>query len=198
MHDPPAAQTTMHVRRAVAGDDHSLAWVVERLSPLLLSQARYRLGSLSNHYPPDDVVHDAWLATLPQLAALQARNERLTPVLLRYLSSTMLHAINNFARRHAREAATAVDHTELASPASGVVSQVLRLERQQAVSTALDRLDASDREVIVLRGIEQLPANTIAGLLGISAAAVSMRYSRALRRLRTHVPGSVFDELDDG
>lgn len=191
----------MHVRRAVDGDGPSLAWVVNRLSPLLLSQARYRLGSLARHYPPDDVVHDAWLVALPHLGSLQARNQRLTPVLLRYLSTAMLHAINNFARRHARGggavAPSAPDLGALPSDASGVVSRVLRQERAQAVTDAIDQLDERDREVIILRGIEQLPLQTVAGLLGVTAEATSMRYSRALRRLRGQLPGSVFDELDD-
>jgi len=202
MPDPTGPETTIHVRRAIDGDGSSLAWLIERLSPLLLSQARYRLGSLAQRYPPDDVVHDAWLVTLPNLAALQARNERLTPVLLRYLSTAMLHAINNHARRHARAHAVsdtgpAADLNGVPSDASGVVSHVLRRERSDAVAAALERLSESDRAVVVLRGIEQLPVKTVASLLGVSGDAVSMRYHRALQRLRQELPGSVFDELGD-
>ena len=36
--------TTLHVRQAVAGDLDSQSWIIERFTPLLLAQARYRSG----------------------------------------------------------------------------------------------------------------------------------------------------------
>ena len=37
-------ETTQQVRRAADGDHRSLGWIVARLSPVLISHARYRLG----------------------------------------------------------------------------------------------------------------------------------------------------------
>ena len=36
--------TTFHVRRAREGDAPSLEWIVNRFAPVLLANARYRLG----------------------------------------------------------------------------------------------------------------------------------------------------------
>ena len=95
----PEALTSLHVRRAADGDGGSLSWVVSRLSPLLLAQATYRLGSrLRALYEPEDLVNETWAVTLPKLAELPARDGRLTPVLLRFLSTTLLHRIQSLVR----------------------------------------------------------------------------------------------------
>jgi DNA-directed RNA polymerase specialized sigma24 family protein len=43
--------------------------------------------------------------------------------------------------------------------------------------------------------IEQNPTETVAHLLGISRNAASMRWQRALQRLRARLKGSIFDDL---
>jgi RNA polymerase sigma-70 factor, ECF subfamily len=52
-----------------------------------------------------------------------------------------------------------------------------------ALEDALARLSAGEREVIALRVVLDLDADTTARVLGISPTAVSTRLSRALRRL---------------
>ena len=47
----PAGATSVHLRRAIDGDETSLDWIVERLTPLLLAQARYRTTQLLGHEP---------------------------------------------------------------------------------------------------------------------------------------------------
>jgi RNA polymerase sigma-70 factor, ECF subfamily len=63
-------------------------------------------------------------------------------------------------------------------------ARVLRSERRARVRTALDQLAERDREVLVLRHLEQLDSTEIASVLEISEAAVHTRHLRALRRLR--------------
>ena len=71
----------------------------------------------------------------------------------------------------------------------------MREETRSCVGAAIEALDPRDREVIVLRGIEQNSNETVALLLGISPNAASMRYQRALQRLRDRIPASLLDEL---
>lgn len=194
--------TSLHARGAVAGDGASTTWLVERLSPLLLAQARYRLGhSLRAHCDPADLVQDVWVRALPHLAALQPQGGRLTPVLLRYLGVTLLHRVRDLMEKHVlgKPAAVPADATsrgaELADDHTGVVRFVLRQERVQAVHEVLAALEPRDREVLVLRGIEQRGNAEVAALLGIGADAASMRYTRALERLRAVLPADLIDEL---
>jgi RNA polymerase sigma-70 factor (ECF subfamily) len=61
---------------------------------------------------------------------------------------------------------------------------VLRVELRRRVQAALALLPARDREILVLRHLEQLTTPEIAGVLRISTAAVKSRHLRALQRLR--------------
>lgn len=199
---PPVSDlTSLHARGAVAGDAASTAWLVQRLSPLLLAQAGYRLGrSLRAHCDPADLVQDVWVRALPHLAGLQPQGGRLTPVLLRYLGVTLLHRVRDLMEKHVlgKPGAVPADGSrgpDLADDHTGVVRGVLRQERVHAVQDLLATMDARDREVLVLRGIEQRPNAEVAALLGIGADAASMRYTRALARLREVVPADLVDEL---
>jgi RNA polymerase sigma-70 factor (ECF subfamily) len=49
---------------------------------------------------------------------------------------------------------------------------------------ALDQLEESDREIIIMRHFEHLGNGEVAEALGLSAPAAGMRYLRAIRRLR--------------
>lgn len=206
----PEALTTYHVRRAVDGDGDSLAWLVSRLSPLLLAQASYRLGPvLRELYDPEDLVQDAWMVALPWLTTMPARDGRHTPVLLKFLGTTMVNRIQNLTRKHivGKPARRSGRYTgslperdpldQLSAQQSGAITQAIRRERRNTVTTCLDTLAAKDREVIVLRGIEQLSVRTVGVMLEISPEAVAMRYHRALKALRAQLPGSVFDEMHE-
>ena len=77
----------------------------------------------------------------------------------------------------ARRAAFA-DH-EL-TPASAAMQH----EMQQRLQQAIAALPEDDREVILMRHVEQLSNQEVATALKLSEAAASMRHLRALRRLR--------------
>ncbi len=63
-------------------------------------------------------------------------------------------------------------------------SAAIRRELQRRLDAAIAALDADDREVILLRHGEQLSNQEVAAALGLTEAAASMRYLRAVRRLR--------------
>ena len=62
--------------------------------------------------------------------------------------------------------------------------RLVRDEERQRVRAALDQLEPHDREVLVMRHLEQMETDEIAAVLGISAGAVRNRQYRALLRLR--------------
>ncbi|MCR9248269.1 MAG: sigma-70 family RNA polymerase sigma factor [bacterium] len=203
-------ETTLHVRRAIAGDLVALEWVVTRLTPLLRSYADYRLGAvLRKRCSPEDLVQDAWVAALPKLATLSERDGRYTPTLLRYLSNTILFRVQKLVRKFAKESVAVAggelggDDDEFAGgvldtlPAdrSGVITGAIRSERRSQVHAALASLESVDRDVVFLRGIEQSSLRATAAVVGLTPEAVAQRYRRALQKLRARLPGSVFDEL---
>lgn len=193
--------TSIRIRGAVAGVRADLDWTVERLTPMLLAQARYRLrGRLQRIAEPEDVVAHAWQVVLPRLPDLVARDGRWSPVLLKFLATTILLRVNELLRNEARRAvaggsALAELAERLADPAVGAWTQIVQRERNGIVQRTLDGLEPGDREVVVLRLVEQRPAAEVGNLLGITAGAVHVRLHRALGRLREALPAAVFDDL---
>ena len=61
--------------------------------------------------------------------------------------------------------------------------RLVRSELCARVRQALAQLDETDREVLVLRYLEQLATSEVSAVLGISQGAVKMRHRRALERL---------------
>jgi len=197
----PDDLTTLHVQRARTGDGASLEWIVTRFTPLLLAQARYRLGpTLAAHADPEDVVQDVWATALPRLAGLGLRDGRATPVLLRFLCTTLLHRVNNLLRRAATAAASATPTgagtSAVPADTPGPRTRAIAHEGARLVLAAIDELGERDRELVVLRGIEQNDVADVASALGLSPNATAQAYRRALARLRERLPDSVFAELD--
>ena len=195
--------TSRHLRRARDGDRQGLEEVVRRLSPLLLAQARYRLKAITRRVmDPEDLVAEAWLKTLPRLRELSPRNGRLTPVVLKYLSTTLRHrakdVLNAQLRRAPAPDAVVPENVDwLPADTRNVVTRVLEEERDSALHRAIAEMRGEDREILVLRGLEQASVRDVAAITGLSEEAVKKRYSRALQRLRERLPGSVLDELED-
>jgi RNA polymerase sigma-70 factor (ECF subfamily) len=67
---------------------------------------------------------------------------------------------------------------------SGPSTQAQREELRARVRRALAALPDVDREILVLRLLEELPAKEIAAVLRMNVGAVRTRQARALVRLR--------------
>jgi RNA polymerase sigma-70 factor (ECF subfamily) len=72
----------------------------------------------------------------------------------------------------------------LLAPDSSPSRNLLRQESRQRVQDALARLSERDREVLVLRYLEQLSTKETGAVLGLTEAGVKSRHLRALERLR--------------
>jgi RNA polymerase sigma-70 factor (ECF subfamily) len=78
-----------------------------------------------------------------------------------------------------------VDHLidSMASPSQ----QAARSESRREVLAALQELSETDREVLVLRVVEQLSSQETAAVLNITDNAVRVRQFRALKRLKARL-----------
>ena len=62
--------------------------------------------------------------------------------------------------------------------------QVAEEETARRLRQALAKLEEPDQEVLLMRHFEQLSNQEVATVLSLTEAAASMRYLRAIRRLR--------------
>ncbi len=84
----------------------------------------------------------------------------------------------------------------LASSAQSAGARLVEDELRGRVQAAIEELPPRDREVLVLRYLEQLSTVEIASVLGIGEAAVKTRHRRALERLRKQLDVEAGGEIE--
>ena len=155
---------------------------------------------LSRRVSPEDVVQEAMLAVSRDESPFMSNPE--LPLYFK-LRTALLQTIAQIERRNLaaekraayREApppppvdgdasAPALDMDAFPDTATSPLSRITRQDRHAILRQGLMRLDDSDRAILELRHEEGLGNGECASLLGISEKAASLRYVRALKRLK--------------
>ncbi len=146
-----------------------------------------------------DVLQETYLDAARQLEHYVAQPPMSLFLWLRFLTGQRLMAIHRqhlgAQKRDAKQevalhrpAGPEVDSQSLSCSLIGRMTSpsmaAIRLELQFSFHQAVDGLDPLDREILALRHYEELSNQEAADELGITAAAASKRYIRALERLR--------------
>jgi RNA polymerase sigma factor (sigma-70 family) len=195
--------TSFHAQRAAQGERDSLAWLVAHFQPLVAAQVRMRLGARAQAQDVEDVCAEVWLVMLRRMSTLAPRDGRWAPVVARFLGTTALQTCNNHLRSRVRRGGTASaadtsavrPEDALAAETRGVLTRAVEADLGVAVRNALERLSQDQREVLVLRLLEQRSNQEIAGILGVPANTVAVRYKRAIEELKARLPAGAFDEI---
>jgi RNA polymerase sigma-70 factor (ECF subfamily) len=192
------ADTEELIESASRGDAAARQQLLGRYRDRLRRMVAVRLDRrLAARLDPSDVVQEALLDAAQQLADyLRQRPLPFYPWLRRFAWEHLvkLHQLHLAARKRsaAREepqplALPDESAQELAqrlvAPGTSPSNHLLREELRGRVRAALARLPEGDREILVLRYLEQLSISEIAAVLGASEGAVKMRRTRALDRL---------------
>jgi RNA polymerase sigma-70 factor (ECF subfamily) len=183
-----------------AGDADALAEAFQEYRPRLLRTVRFRLDvRLVGRIDPDDVLQEAYVDATQRHGHVEGSTESSLFVWLRLI---VLQTLTDVHRQHLgaqkRDAGREVAMHRAAPPDATSVSLArcllgsvtspsqafARAEVADRLRTALDQMDAIDREVLALRHFEELANHEVAEVLGIEQKAASIRYVRALRRLK--------------
>jgi RNA polymerase sigma-70 factor (ECF subfamily) len=197
--NPKPSDTNELLRQATQGDDDARQRLLDRHRVRLRQMVAMRVDRrLSARVDPSDVVQEA-LADASQHLDDYLRHRPLAfyPWLRQFAWERLiaLHRQHVLARKRSvtreergdvllsdQSAGTLAER--LLAPGTSPSHRVLREELLDRVRDALARLTPRDREVLVMRHLEQLSTGTVAALLGISEGAVMTRQTRALMRLR--------------
>jgi RNA polymerase sigma-70 factor, ECF subfamily len=87
---------------------------------------------------------------------------------------------------------------QLRDPAMTPAAAATQRELAKNVEAAIESLNEQDREIILMRHYEHLSNLEIAEVLGLNAPAASMRYLRAVRRLRQLLEESGDNHASEG
>ncbi len=187
-------------RRLQTGDTEALAELFARERERLWRLIHFRLAEpLRGRLEPDDVLQEAFLAASKRLGQY-AESPATSPFIwLRMIVSQTLvdlHRQHLGAQRRDAAREVSLDGAPFAQATSASVAIQLvglftspsgaaqRADVLGLVQTAIEQMDPIDREVLALRHFEELSNSEVAETLGIEQKAASIRYVRALRRLK--------------
>jgi len=125
----------------------------------------------------DDLVQDTLVRALSKLHLWQPGTD-----LRAWLFTIMHHQYVNTVRREARER-TNVDIEHVSSTLTATTDPTARRQLIE-LDRALARLPSEQREVVLLVGLEGLPYESVAQVLGVPIGTVRSRLSRGRERLR--------------
>jgi RNA polymerase sigma-70 factor, ECF subfamily len=164
---------------------------------------------LRGRIDPSDVIQEAFLEATERRPEYARQSDPMPPFLwLRFLTLQRLQIVHRQQLgTKSRDAGRDVSiNTATYPPASSaaLAAQLLgrdtrasevaiRAERKRRLLEVLERMEAIDREVLVLRHFEQLTNGECARVLGLGESAATKRYLRALGRLK-----DILSTLPDG
>jgi RNA polymerase sigma-70 factor (ECF subfamily) len=188
------------LRQAGNGDRESIAALVARHQDRLENMVRLRMDRrMQGRIDPADVLQETYLEAARRVS--QFARERGTSVYL-WLRALAGQKLVDLTRKHLgakmRNAGLEISLYRGALPQASSVSlaehllgrftspslAVIRAETRLRVQEALNAMDPLDREVLALRHFELLSNGEVAQVLGLSKAAASNRYVRALKRMK--------------
>jgi RNA polymerase sigma-70 factor, ECF subfamily len=189
--------------RMLVGDLAALSEVFEYNHARFWHLVYFRMDvRLRSRIDPDDVLQDAFVAAESRLNHF-VESENVSSAV--WLRSIVLQTLVDLHRRHletqARDASLDVSlhrsqggqHTSvcLAEFLSGGMTSpsnaVIRAENEQRMQAALTGMSDSDQEIIALRHLELLSNAEASEVLGIQPKNASIRYVRAMKRLKEAV-----------
>lgn len=187
------------VEQLKGGDKEALAAVFSQHRDRLWRTVNFRMDPrLAARIDADDVLQEAYLAAAQRLEHYVA--DRSSPfiwlrmIVMQTLTDVHRHHLGTQMRDAGREVAAAgcrYPQTTTASLAAQLVGHLTspsqaaaRAETLHKVEQAVAAMDPLDQEVLALRHFEELGNGEVAEVLGIQHKAASIRYVRALRRLR--------------
>jgi RNA polymerase sigma-70 factor (ECF subfamily) len=196
---PHDLDTDQLLQQAGQGDAAARQQLLVRHRQRLRQMIALRMDRrLAARLDPSDVVQETLAEAVQQLSDYLRRRPLPFYPWLRQLALDRLAELH---RRHIRTRKRSVTREEAQAPAlpdesvlelaarllargSSPSARMHRQELRDRVQAALAQLADADREVLVLRHLEQLPTRDIAAVLGITEGAVYTRHLRALERLR--------------
>lgn len=191
------------LRRADSGDDSAVGRLLIRHRGRLRQMVAVRMDPrLSRRVDPSDVVQEALLTASRKLDDyLRTRPVPFYPWLrqiaweqLLQMHDHHLKAEKRSVRREATRLAMSDESVmhladQLIARTVSPSKQVVKRESRRRVRDVLNRMRSADREVLVLRFLEQLSTREISAVLDISVGAVRTRQLRALERMKRLLTG---------
>lgn len=196
---PNSTETQELLAQAEGGRSEAVNQLMERHRESLRRLVGLRMDrALSQRVDASDIVQEVLLEASQRMTDYLVDPRLPFHLWLRQLAKDQLidtHRRHRLAQRRSldREQSLVSNDPEKSSPDFAGQLQdheltpaaaALRKEFQSRFYLALEQLEEDDRELILMRHVEQLSNSEVSQALGLSQPAAGMRHLRALRRLR--------------
>ncbi|MDV6028996.1 MAG: sigma-70 family RNA polymerase sigma factor [Phycisphaera sp. RhM] len=184
------------LKRALAGNVDAMDQLLLRHRDRLKSMVMVHMDSrLASRFDASDVVQDTLLTAAQRLNQYdpsrvsfyiwlrQIARDRLSELYQRHVGTKKRSVLREHAWGLSQDSTDRLA-VRFTIPTEAILDQVIRRERQQRLQIALARLPEQQREILVMRHLEQLSMAEIAAACELTEGAVKMRQLRAVRRLR--------------
>lgn len=197
---PDGAETKKLLKQAGEGTPRAIDALLERHRLALRSMVQARLDQkLARRVDASDIVQEVLIEANRRLADYIQEPKLPFQQWLRQMAQDQ---IIDMHRRHRVAARRSLDREQpLHLPGLGEQSSMdlaaqiadqeltpaanaVRQELHRRFLQALEQMADDDRELLIMRHVEQLSNSEVADILGLSQPAAGMRYLRALRRVR--------------
>lgn len=195
--------------RASGGDTFALCELLKDNLGRIQRMIELRLDRrLAARIDTNDVLQEIQLCVFKEIANYPLQLNIPFYVWLRGIAVNKLQELHRYHLGTQKRAATrerSIDHdlrfdlssnvfaSQLADSGTSPSGVVMREEMKIRLENAIDQLLPSDKEIIALRHFEQLSPVECGYVLKVDAKAASMRYLRALRRLKEILINEEFD-----
>lgn len=197
---PDSSETQDLLKRAGSGDSSAINALLETHRRALCRLVDLRMDArLKRRVDASDIVQDVLIEANRRLRDYLREPRLPFRVWLRQLARDRMidaHRRHRVAERRSLDRerplnAAFAGHSSLdlaatlRDPDATPQKIAMRHELEARFRAAVEEMDESDRDVILMRHFEQLANREVAESLGISEAAAGMRYLRAIRRLKS-------------
>ena len=188
------------VNRIIRGDRDALAELFSLYRPRLWRMVNFRMDPrLHGRIDADDVLQDAWLKAVDRISYFLRDatnssfiwfrlivNQTLIELHRRHLGAEKRSAARDFSIHGGwrSDSTSSCMAFHLLGQVSSPSSAACRAELTTQIDAALQGMNEIDREVLALRHFEELSNSETARVLNMSEQAASIRYVRALGRLK--------------
>jgi RNA polymerase sigma-70 factor (ECF subfamily) len=188
------------IERLRQGDAHALAELVSQYRERLWRLVSFRISPrLAGRIDAEDVLQESYLAAAARLQHFFAGSSGSFFVWFRLI---VLQTLTDIQRQHFgtqmrdpnrevpfqgavwSQGTSASLAGQLLASLTSPSQAAMREEMAQQLENAIESMNPMDREILALRHFEELTNQETAEVLGIDQKAASIRYVRALKRLK--------------
>ena len=184
--DPPDSHPKTETLANQAMSDPQVAFnlLYERIAPALTAWANIRIpAALTSRLEPEDLVQEVWVRAMSKVSTFDPKRSSFRAWIFRVAKLVLLE---NFRRLNsstvAADKSSSAGVESVPAEITSVCHAAARNEHVLALARFTETLNEDERKLLLHRGLEGLPHNEVAAILGVDREVAMKRWQRLRAR----------------